>query len=489
MKRREFLTLSLASATLLVSGCGDSSSSGNSMVSSSSSNSSSSNNSSSSSSPNFSSRLAIPPLLEGESISGVLHFDLSIQEGKRSFFEGTSTNTFGVNGSFLGPTLKMKNGDAVSINYTNNLNEPTTMHGHGMHLPAVMDGGVHQVIQAGETWSAQYTVKQKACTNWYHPHLMGKTAEHVYKGIAGLMILEDEESVNLDIPKTYGVDDIPLVLQDRFFDADMELDYSPNTMQIMRGYIGDTFLTNGVVNAFVDVQAKEIRFRILNGSNSTVYNLGFKDGRSFKQIATDNSFLESPVDLNRVTLSPGERAEIVVDMSNLENETIYLKDFFQGKDFLKINVKALEIAQTKTPESLASLKKYTIADALNSRRFTLSGSMRSFYINGVSMDKSVINEKIPVNQVEVWEVKNQMGVNHNFHIHATHFLLIERNGKTSNVADNEKGYKDTVYIPPNESVKIMVKMSDYTDKSNPYMYHCHFLEHEDAGMMGQFTVI
>ncbi len=488
MKRREFLTLSLASATLIIGGCGDSSSSGDSGTSSSSS-SSSSNSSSSSSSPSFSSRLAIPPLLEGEDIAGVLHFDLSLQKGETTFFEGTSTNTFGVNGSFLGPTLKVKNGDAVSINYTNNLNEPTTMHGHGMHLPALMDGGVHQVIQAGETWSAQYTVKQKACTNWYHPHLMGKTADHVYKGIAGLMILEDDESESLDIPKTYGVDDIPLVLQDRFFDVNSELDYSPSNMQIMRGYIGDTFLTNGVVNAFVDVQAKEIRFRVLNGSNSTVYNLGFNDGRSFKQIATDNSFLESPISLSRVTLSPGERAEIVVDFTQSENETIYLKEFSQGKDFLKIDVKALEIAQTKTPDSLTSLDKYTIDDAVNSRSFTLSGSMRSFYINGVSMDKSIINEKIPVNQVEVWEVENQMGVNHNFHIHATHFLLVERNGSSSGVAENEKGYKDTVYIPPNESVKILVKMSDYVDASNPYMYHCHFLEHEDAGMMGQFSVI
>ncbi len=290
MQRREFLALSaVASAALMLHGCG-----------------------STTSSPTMQNGtqalLHIPPLLEGTSKEGVIHYDLSIDEATHPFFEGISTQTFGINGSFLGPTLHVKNGDAVSINYTNNLKEATTMHGHGMHVPAVMDGGVHQVIEPKNSWSAVYTVKQKACTNWYHAHLMGKTAEHVYKGLAGLIIVEDEESNALNLPKNYGVDDIPLILQDRFFDADFEFDYSPNRMEIMHGYHGDVFLVNGVVNPYVEVEAKEIRFRILNGSNSTVYDLGFDDGRRFKQIATDNAFLESPVSLSRVLLSPGERA-------------------------------------------------------------------------------------------------------------------------------------------------------------------------------------
>jgi FtsP/CotA-like multicopper oxidase with cupredoxin domain len=100
-----------------------------------------------------------------------------------------------------------------------------------------------------------------------------------------------------------------------------------------------------------------------------------------------------------------------------------------------------------------------------------------------------INEEVPLGDVEVWEVKNNMMMNHNFHIHATHFMLLERNGSSLNVKRNEKGYKDTVLIPGNESVKFIVKMTDYKDERVPYMYHCHFLEHEDAGMMGQFVVV
>ncbi len=470
MQRRTFLQLSAITATALLGGCA--SSTGN-----------------SSQEESFHTPLAIPPLLEGQDNGGVMHYNLSIEEGSHSFFEGSNTSTYGINGDYLGPTLKLINTQSVSINYTNNLSEATTMHGHGMHLSAVMDGGVHQVIEAGASWSASYTVKQKACTNWYHPHLMGKTAEHVYKGLAGLIIIEDSESAALDLPKTYGSDDIPLVLQDRFFDSNKEFDYSPTQMQIMRGYNGDTFLVNGVVNPYIEVEAKEIRLRLLNGSNSTVYDLGFDDSRLFKQIATDNSFLESPVELTRVTLSPGERAEIVVDLSNQQETTLFLKDFAQNKSFLKISVTDLQSALTTTPDTLTSLEKFTPADALNAREFVLSGSMGNFYINGVAMNKNVINETVPLNQIEIWEVRNEMGVKHNFHIHATHFLLVERNGSNTNVAANEKGYKDTVFIPPNESVKLMVKMVDYADALNPYMYHCHFLEHEDAGMMGQFSVI
>jgi len=160
-----------------------------------------------------------------------------------------------------------------------------------------------------------------------------------------------------------------------------------------------------------------------------------------------------------------------------------------SKNIMKINVKTLTSATTTTPATLTTLNRFTLADAVRTRTFSLSangpGDLR---INGVSMNMAVINERVPVNQVEVWEVTNTMNMNHNFHIHATHFSIAERNGSAVNVADNEKGYKDTVFLAPNDTVKLLVKMVDYTNNSLPYMYHCHFLEHEDAGMMGQFTV-
>jgi len=475
MKRRDFLKLSAITSLWLLTGCGGG------------------GTNSSTIDPNTSfdtNRLTIPSLLEGTDINGIKHYDLNIQKATHTFFSGFETATYAVNGTYLAPTLKLNNGDDVSLNYTNNLDETTTMHGHGMHVPANMDGAAHQPIVVGETWSAKYRVNQRASTNWYHPHLMGKTAEHVYKGLAGLIIVEDEEIRGLDLPKIYGVDDIPLILQDRFFDANGQIDYSPSRREIMRGYKGDKFITNGVYNAYVDVQAKEIRFRILNGSNSTVYNLAFSDGRIFKQIATDNSLLEAPVALTSLTLSPAERAEIVVDFSDDLKTTVTFRDTRQNKNFLKVNIKDVATTTTTTPDRLTTLVRNRLSEAVRTRKFTLSASgPGDFRINGVSMDMSVINERIPVNEVEIWEVTNQMGMEHNFHIHASHFLVAERNGSANNVLDNEKGYKDVVFIPANETVKLIVKMTDYTNSTAPYMYHCHFLEHEDAGMMGQFTVV
>jgi len=440
----------------------------------------------------FTSKLAIPPIIDGTEKNGVYHYDLNIREAKHNFFKNILTDTYAINGTYLGPTLRLINGKKISINYTNNLNETITMHGHGMHLPAKMDGTPHQKIAPNTTWSARYKVNQKACTNWYHPHTEGKTAEQVYKGLAGLLIIEDSESQKLDIPKEYGVDDIPIILQDRFFTSSKQIIYSPNMMERMLGYKGDTFVTNGVLNPYLDVEAKEIRLRLLNGSNSSVYYLGFSDERVFKQIATDNSFLQKPVSLKTVRLSPGERAEIVVDLSDMLGKNIYLKELNQNKIFIKLNVSKKASKITKVPEVLTKLKQYSLTDAVNTRKFVLSGRMGNLYINNKSMNMNRIDEIVPVNKVEIWKIYNQkmmmMGMEHNFHIHATHFMILERNNSSSNVLENEKGYKDTVYLAPGDSVKLLVKMSDYTDNKTPYMYHCHFLEHEDRGMMGQFLV-
>jgi FtsP/CotA-like multicopper oxidase with cupredoxin domain len=437
----------------------------------------------------FENSFLIPEELMGNEVNGRIQYNLSLQKGVSNFLSNTNTPTWGINGNYLGPTLRLKNGSKVDINYRNNLDEDTTMHGHGMHLPAKMDGGVHQTIKAGATWTSAYTVKQQACTNWYHPHLMKKTAQHVMKGLAGLIIIDDDNSNALDLPKRYGIDDIPLIVQDRTFNSDGSFNYNPSQMDIMMGWKGNTFMVNGVIKPHIDLEAKQVRFRILNASNSRLYTFAFKSGKSFQQIATDNAFLETPVELTQLQLSPAERVEIVVDFSNdLGKEEIFT-DKSSGKDLFKANINQTATTTTTLPNQLVTLNKLSPSNAVNTRAFTLSGRMGSFAINGQAMDMSVINETVPLNAIEIWEVTNTMGMAHNFHIHASHFQLIERNGSSNAVADNEKGFKDTVLIPPRESIKLLIKMTDYADASSPYMYHCHILEHEDAGMMGQFVVV
>jgi FtsP/CotA-like multicopper oxidase with cupredoxin domain len=363
------------------------------------------------------------------------------------------------------------------------------MHSHGMHLPAIMDGGPHQTIFENQTWSSKYKVNQKACTNWYHPHYMGKTAEHVYKGLAGLMIVEDDEIRALNLPSRYGIDDIPLVLQDRVFDEEGEIYYNPNMRDIMMGYIGNTYLTNGAIEPYINVENWKIRFRILNGSNSSVYYLQLDDKRDFIQIATDNSLLEKPVKLNTLRLTPGERAEIVIDFKDNMGENIKLIDINRDKLFLDIKVSKKSQIDIQIPKQLTKLEFFKPTIQTKQRDFIYSGMMGRLMINGKKMDINRIDEIVPINEVEIWYVHNNMMMQHNFHIHATHFTVIARNGKFNKVLQNEKGYKDVVHIPGGESVHLMVKQIDYTDDKNPYMYHCHFLEHEDAGMMGQFTVV
>lgn len=486
--RRNFLKVSVAiPAVMLIKGCGGSNNS--------SPNSSSVSLSDVSALPTSTDTvLPIPHEINPSLVAGKKVFNLNIQTGVHQFFKDTNTSTYCVNEAnssaltYLAPTLRIKNGEQVEINFSNNLTESTTMHGHGMHVPAIMDGGVHQEIMPGQTWSAQYTVKQKACTNWYHPHFMGNTAQQTYKGLAGLIIIDDNESEALDLPKTYGVDDIPLIVQDRVFDASGALDYSPSRMEIRHGYMGDTFLVNGKISPILTVEAKQIRFRILNGSNARIYNFSF-GAKNFTQIATDNAFLANGVRLSSLKLSPAERAEIVLDLTAETGNTFTLTN--GSTTLMTIKVTALTKAITTMPAVLTTtLTKFN--NPTNTRTFTLgrsAGMNGKFTINGVSMDKNTTNERVKKGVVEVWEVVNPMNMAHNFHIHATHFWIIERNGSTSSVPANEQGYKDTVLLEAGSRVKFVVKMTDYTNSKIPYMYHCHILEHEDDGMMGQFTVV
>lgn len=216
----------------------------------------------------FDNELTIPPEMELEEIEpGVKRFELSVQRGEMSFLESGSSPTMGVNGSYLGPTVRANKGDRVVLDVLNRLDEDTTMHWHGMEVPAIMDGTPHQTIGPGSSWIAEYEIVQEAATLWYHPHTHGNTARQVFQGIAGLFIIDDENSQSLDLPDTYGVDDFPLVIQDREFNGDGSLRYRVR----QGGNYGDEILVNGTYNPQLSVESRPTRFRILNGSNARIY--------------------------------------------------------------------------------------------------------------------------------------------------------------------------------------------------------------------------
>jgi FtsP/CotA-like multicopper oxidase with cupredoxin domain len=261
----------------------------------------------------FSRPLAIPPLAESTvDPEGRRMFDLTVEKGFRHFGSGVATPTLGYNGSYLGPTIVAERGEPVGARVRNELTEVTTVHWHGMHLPAIMDGGPHQPIAPGETWRPEWTIDQPAATLWYHPHPHGATEHQVGMGLAGLVIVRDDHEQSLPLPRTYGVDDVPVIVQDVRFDSERAFE---TRLRGFVGPVGDTVLVNGTLAPYFDVTSTLVRLRLLNASAARTYEFAFGDSREFAMIASDGGLLAAPADVDHLRLSPGERAEIVVEIA------------------------------------------------------------------------------------------------------------------------------------------------------------------------------
>ncbi len=444
--------------------------------------------------------ISIPDTLSGASI------DLTLATGSRAFFPGTQTATIGYNGAYLGPTLILQKGQTVTLHVHNQLGDTTTTHWHGLHVAPKNDGSPHTMIMDGETWSPSFPVMDQAATYWYHPHLHGKTMQQVLKGAAGLIIVRDAAEAALHLPRTYGVDDIPLVFQFQTFNNQKQI--------VVNDESDNAVLVNGTVNGMVNAPAQVVRLRLLNASSHRVFRFGFADGKAFQQTGGDGGLLNAPVPLTRLTLGPGERAEILVDFAGLEGQTLSLKTFgnelqqgFPGGpammgmslgpldntnfQVLQINVTAATANPVTTiPTALINNTVWPSAGA-GTRSFGLTAqpmmSMTNFFINGLKFQMETVNFSTELGKTEVWTITNQTMMAHPFHVHGNSFYVLQKNG-TSPPA-NERGRKDVVLVPPmNGSVKIVMKFEDFADPDMPFMYHCHILSHEDNGMMGQFIV-
>jgi blue copper oxidase len=445
----------------------------------------------------FANRLAIPPLAASHrDASGRRVFNLRAAPGKRRLRPGRATATWGVNGPHLGPTLRATRGETVLVNLRNDLPETTTVHWHGMHLPARMDGNPHQPIRPRTTWSPTWTIDQPAATLWYHPHPHQRTARHAYRGMAGMFILDDPDAAPHGLPSRYGVDDIPVIVQDIRLDDDNQLDERKPMMGGV-GLLGSLICVNGTPAPYHEVATERIRLRLLNASNARVYRFGFADDRTFSLIGTDGGLLAAPYETTRVQLSPGERAEIVVTLrpgertvlrSHQPDLGVNLWDhrFSGGDDTLDI----LELRAARRlapspplPDRLAEAPQIAAATAAVTRTFQLAG----FSINGQRMDMSRIDFAVTKGSTEVWEVTALDGTPHNFHVHDVQFQVLSVGGKPP--PPELRGWKDTVHTPPKVPVRIAMRFRDHADRDVPYMYHCHLLYHEDQGLMGQFAIV
>lgn len=407
------------------------------------------------------------------------------------------------NSSQLPPVIVAKRGMQMTFKVTNNLVEDTTVHWHGFKIPAIQDGGPEFPIVPNETQVYSFKLQQPAAPLWFHPHAHGTTATQVYNGLAGALVVTDDITLQLETNKQLpsGAFDIPLLIQDRSFTADLgtgarALAYQPNMM----GMLGDTVLVNGVQMPALDVETRQYRFKLFNGSNARTYDFALANNATFKVIGTDGGLLAAPFDTDHILLSAGERAEIVINFAAYNpGDSVTLVNRASAATSSTFNIMQFDIATTATddvtlytalPGNAEIYDRLTLGDAIVDRSFVMSmggmgpGGMQ-FVINGKTFDMNRVDEVVAKGTTEIWTISNTSMMAHPFHAHAIQWQVLDRNNLPPTGTD--LGWKDTVLVQPGETVRFIGHF-DPVINIGKYMYHCHILEHEEAGMMGIFEI-
>lgn len=408
-----------------------------------------------------------------------------------------NTSVIAINGSYPAPSVVIEKGQQFTANFINNINEPTTIHWHGVSVPEIMDGHPKDAVLPGGSKTYTFPVINRGGTYFYHSHGDMVTAKEVYKGFAGFFIVTDPAE-NFNLPS--GPYDVPLCIQDRRTADVPEFTYAPGTNEMTYGYLGDTVLVNGTPDAYFEVKKTLYRFRLLNGSNARVYKIAFSDNRAFHIIGTDGGLKDAPVSATTFTLSPGERVEILADFSgdSIGSNVRLVSTAFthsgtlpykQGiaLDIIRFDVTATGSSGGVVPAAFNPITYYDIGAVTNSRTFTLTmGVSHPMHkINGLTFDINRIDWEVPQYALEEWKIINNTADFHPMHAHGLQWQLYSRNNNT-NLPPSDKGWKDTIILAPTETVRVLVRFTDY---KGIYLFHCHNLEHEDDGMMLNFKVI
>ena len=441
-----------------------------------------------------------------QSSNGLLELDLEASE--RSVNLGDrQANLLTYNGQIPAPRLEAKPGDKVRIYFTNNLEQPTNIHYHGLHIPITGNAdNVFLKIEPGEklTYEFQIPNNHPSGTFWYHFYLHGLVAEQLFGGLAGLFIVRGEDD---EIPELKAAQEEFLVLQDfSLYNQGRRSDSAH--MSLMMGREGEVITANGQVNPSLNLSAGGLlRLRILNASPSRFYRLALEDHAVY-HIATDGNSLKDPVEVNELLLTPGQRADILV-RGNKESGQYRLLNLpydrgsmgmmgggmmggrgMMGRSNRDEPIALATVNYESSVESLALPTKINSISALPEpqkvRRFELNHGMSpgvgmAFLINGEYYQGDRLNTQVKLNTVEDWEIANTGVMDHPFHIHGNAFQVISRNGQPESLL----AWRDTVLVKRGETVRIRIPFSDFAGKT---VYHCHILDHEDLGMMGNLVI-
>lgn len=452
---------------------------------------------------------------------------LPLIQGKPSPFLVYETQYGGK--TYQNPIIRVKRGSRFTATLKNGLDEPTIIHWHGLHVPSVMDGHPRTTIAAGGRYDYAFTVTNRGGMYWYHTHSHNLTAKQAYFGLAGIFMVEDEEELALRraLHLVPGITELPLLIQDKQFNAAGALVYGGGMMQQMMGQLGDTIMVNLTPQPQLNITNRLYRFRILNGSNSRIYKLAFvQRGKTlpYTVIGTDAGLLEQPYAVQEVFLAPAERLDVLFDASKLgSGDEILLKSLtFEamnnemmgggmmggmggmgsaglalGAEFeimrLVVSASANPVASLTVPRKLSSIQRITTKDAAV-RTISLSMRQMQWLINGESFDMEKYPLKSRKNTVELWDIANaEMSMPHPMHMHGFSFQVVSRLNSPAQVRKlsqdssgrlvSDLGWKDTVLVWPGETVRIAIDFTHPYQGDQIYVFHCHNLEHEDQGMM------
>ncbi|MFC3394143.1 cell division protein FtsP [Brenneria rubrifaciens] len=434
--------------------------------------------------------LPIPPLLESRRGQPLF---LTMQRARWAFSGVQKTSVWGINGRYLGPTVRVYDGDDVKLIYSNRLNEPVAMTVGGLQVPGSLMGGAARIISPGADWSPVLPIRQPSATCWYHANTPNRMAQHIYNGLAGMWLVEDSISKSLPLPNHYGVDDFPLIIQDKRLDNFGVPIYNPPANG---GFMGDTLLVNGVQNPFVEVSRGWVRLRLLNASNARRYVMRLSDGRAMHVIASDQGFLPAPMAMNQISLAPGERREVLIDMAQGGEVTLTagesagimdrLRGLFEPSGIL-ISTRVLTLKPTGLlPLVTDNLPMRLLADNIieggisRTREFRLGDRLPG--INGAIWDMTRMDVQTQFGRCERWLI--HADVPQSFHIQGVKFLVRSVNGVA--VANEDSGWKDTVWV--DEDVELLVYFTQPSSLAFPFLYYSQTLELADRGSAGQLIV-
>jgi spore coat protein A len=438
------------------------------------------------------------------------------------------TRCWGIGSSSPGPTLETQSGAGMLVEWANELPQShflpidhhlhgaeaenpavrSVIHLHGGKVPPDSDGYPEAWYTPGKSAVYFYPNQQDAALLWYHDHTMGINRLNVFAGLFGLFIVRDPLEQSLNLPR--GKYEIPLVIYDRMFDLDGQLNYPvspyPEVPWIPE-FFGNAVLVNGKLLPYLDLEPRKYRFRLLNAANGRFFHLSLSGGLEMNQIGTDQGLLPAPVTLKQLSLAPGERADLIVDFSSKAGQQIIVKnDLFQ--DVMQLRVARAKSADTSSlPSALRPIRRISEAQAVNTRTLTLGeiddlrGDSAVMLLNDTHWSEPV-TEKPVLDSVEIWNLLNLTDDAHPIHLHLVRFQILDRRRFDAFAYQNQKvlryrggavppeageaGWKDTVRADPGMITRIIIPFEGFAGR---YVWHCHILEHEDNEMMRPYDIV